>query len=130
MRFVRSSAVAGIPAIVFLICSGCTMAGTKDANVSQWKHYSNEESGFQLIYPVGWEVIDEGFYKTHYGLTIKRIGGEQDSNDWIRVNSPQFSEEDGMCATVSDQQICTYSKDSAVIDILHAISASFVSRHE
>ncbi len=103
-------------------CSGLQAAGDQDA---EWKTFRSRESRFVFLYPPDWQVIDEGFYKTNYGITMYRLGKEEDSNDWIRINSPQFMEEDGRCASISDQQICTYSSDPQILAIFDRVTESF-----
>lgn len=115
--------------ITFFLIIGYACAGQagEDA-VAAWQSYSNEENHFTFSYPRGWEVIDEGFYKTTYGLTIQRIGGSEDSNNWIRINSPQFQEEDGKCIEVDMQRICTYSKEADVLGIMERLATSFMRK--
>ena len=107
------------------ICSACIFVADNDTYISTWKRYANEENHFRFNYPNDWEVIDDGFYKTHYGVTIQKINQREDSDSWIRINSPQFSMENGRCIAVNDQQICTYSNDEIVIDIFQKIATSF-----
>ena len=96
-----------------------------DSDTDIWLSYSNDENKFTFKYPREWEVIDEGFYKTAYALTIKKTGGDEDSDNWIRINSPQFQAEDGKCIECNNQFICTYSKDANVIAIFKRVAASF-----
>jgi len=96
-----------------------------DTNAQGWQTYSDAENKFIFKYPKGWEVIDEGFYKTVYGLTIQKTSEKENSDNWIRINSPQFQEEDGNCIDVGNQIICTYSKDADVIEIFKKIAHSF-----
>ncbi|HDR16204.1 MAG TPA: hypothetical protein ENN79_12100 [Desulfobacteraceae bacterium] len=112
-------------AVITFICSSCIKFGEDNADIIKWNMYTNEENHFFFEYPKDWEVIDNGLYKTHYGLTIQRIGKCDDSDDWIRINSPQFTVKDGKCITINDQHICTYSNDASVLDIFDKIAASF-----
>lgn len=112
--------------IVFVICGYATAREIgDDADTANWQSYSNAENKFSFKYPKDWEVIDDGFYKTAFGLTIQKIGGSEDSDNWIRINSPQFQEEDGTCTEVNKQFICTYSHDADVLSIFKRIAASF-----
>ncbi len=99
-------------------------------DTSDWLSYSNTENNFTFKYPKDWEVIDEGVYKTAYGLTLQKIGKSENSDHWIRINSPQFTEEDGKCITVDAQQICTYSKDMNILNIFKKVSDSFKFKHQ
>lgn len=130
MRWNKKFFAACIVTAMTFVCSPCIGAADNNTDVPAWNWYANEENHFSFAYPKDWEVIDEGFYKTHYGLTIQRIGRHEDADNCIRINSPQFSVEDGRCITVDDQQICTYSKDAAVIDIFRKITAGFSFEQE
>jgi hypothetical protein len=129
MNSQRRSYILGLILIYFLVSAVCGSAEASkigdDIDTANWQSYSNAESKFSFKYPKDWEVIDEGFYKTSFGLTIQRIGGSEDSDNWIRINSPQFQEEDGKCIEVDKQFICTYSKDANVLDIFKRVAASF-----
>lgn len=104
---------------------------TNNTDVADWLSYSNSENNFTFKYPKDWEVIDEGFYKTAYGLTLQKIGKSVNSDNWIRINSPQFTEEgEGKCMAVDAQKICTYSKDVNILNIFQKVSASFKLRHQ
>jgi len=112
--------------LVFVVCgSGTARTIGDDSDTVNWQSYSNAENKFTFKYPKDWEVIDEGFYKTAFGLTIQKIGGSEDSDKWIRINSPQFQEEDGKCIEVDKQLICTYSNDANVQEIFKRVAASF-----
>ena len=121
--------VNGLILIYFLAFIVCGSAAARnigdDADIANWQSYSNAENKFSFKYPKDWEVIDEGFYKTGFGLTIQKISGSEDSDNWIRINSPQFQEEDGQCVEVNKQLICTYSHDADILDIFKSVAASF-----
>ena len=129
MICLRRSFMPGLIMIFFLVSVVCGYAAERkivaDADTANWHSYSGAESNFIFKYPKNWEVIDDGFYKTAYALTIQKIGGDEDSDNWIRINAPQFQEEDGTCIVVDTQQICTYSKDAEVLNIFKKIAASF-----
>ena len=115
---------------VFIITgSACAEKVGGENDISDWQSYSNVESGFTFQYPTDWEVVDDGFYKTAYVVTIQKIGGSEDSNNWIRINSPQFMEENGQCLEADGQQICTYSTDANVLNIYHRVAAGFKLEH-
>lgn len=128
----RRSHLSGLILVYFLVFAVCGSAAASkngdDADTANWLRYSNAENKFTFKYPEGWEVIDEGFYKTAFGLTIQKIGESEDSDNWIRINSPQFQEEDGKCLEVDQQLICTYSNDANVLDIFKRVAASFKRR--
>jgi hypothetical protein len=130
MRYSKKIFVLCLVAATTFICAACAGVADKYAKTSGWNSYADDVNHFRFSYPKDWEVIDEGFYKTHYGLTIQRIGREEDSNNWIRINSPQFSVEDGRCCEVDEQQICTYSQNATVIEIFENIVASFQRERE
>ena len=112
--------------IVFVVSGSATARKIgDDSDTANWQSYSNTENKFTFKYPKDWEVIDEGFYKTAYGITIRKLSGSEDSDNWIRINSPQFQEEDGKCIEVNKQLICTYSKDADVLYIFKRVVASF-----
>jgi hypothetical protein len=90
-----------------------------------WQNYFNPSNSFAFKYPKDWEITDDGFYKTAYVITIQKIGDGENSNDWIRINSPQFQKEYGRCIEVDNQKICTYSSDADVLEIFEMIAASF-----
>ncbi|MDU9047618.1 MAG: hypothetical protein Q3M30_02130 [Candidatus Electrothrix sp. Rat3] len=107
-----------------------------DKNPAAWQEYNNPKSGFLFTYPTEWELIDDFLYQTAGALSagtgegmwtinLQQIGKEEDSANWIRINPRQFQDEDGTCMTVSQQQICTYSRDAGVLAILKKIAASF-----
>ena len=109
-----------------VICGSAWAGEVGDgSDLSTWRDYSNTESGFTFKYPKDWEAVDEGFYKTAYGVTLQKTGGGEDSNNWIRINSPQFMEQDGTCLEADRQRICTYSKDPDVLNIFEEVAASF-----
>jgi hypothetical protein len=110
---------------IFIVGTASAGETGSSGDMSNWNSYSDAESGFSFMYPKDWEVIYEGFYKTSYGATIQKIGGNKDSNNWIRINSPQFQISDGKCIEVDNQRICTYSKDADVLDIFERLAASF-----
>ena len=118
----------GLVSIFFFIFIFGYANAEEDAGIADWQAYSNAENRFTFSYPKDWEVIDEGFYKTAYSLTIQRIAGSEDANNWIRINSPQFQEEDGKCIEVELQRICTYSQDAEVLDIMERLAAGFKLR--
>ncbi len=121
-----------IVALIYFTTLGSACVEATDNNNSQnsgWQNYYDADSGFVFIYPNGWEVVDDFFYKTHYVATIQRIGGSKDPINWIRVNSPQFMENDGRCIEVDMQSLCTYSKDEAVLEIFEKFAASFKCEH-
>ena len=90
-----------------------------------WQNYFNPQNNFAFKYPKDWEITDDGFYKTAYVITMQKIGDDENSNDWIRINSPQFQEEYGRCIEVYNQKICTYSSDTDVLEIFEMVAASF-----
>ncbi len=90
-----------------------------------WQSYFNAQNNFAFKYPKDWEITDDGFYKTAYVITLQKIGESENSNDWIRINSPQFQEEYGKCIEVNSQKICTYSSDADVLEIFDRLVASF-----
>lgn len=101
----------GLIAIVFSIFVAVGSATAKNvgdgANATDWEIYSNPGSNFTFKYPKGWEITDDFHYKTHWSVNLQRIGGDDDSENWIRVNSPQFQEEDGVCIQIDQESICT-----------------------
>ncbi len=109
----------------FLFIGTACASKVGDDDIADWLIYFNAESGFTFNYPADWEVVDDGFYKTAYVATLQKIGGSEDSNNWIRINSPQFMEEDGKCLEADNQRICTYSKDTDVLNIFEKVAASF-----
>ena len=79
---------------------------------------------------------DEGFYITaggamanQWSVTLQTIGGDEDPNNWIRINPRQFDESDGICTKVGEENICTYSTDQEVLDILNKILAGFILKN-
>ena len=80
-----------------------------------------------------WEIADDDFYETAGGaianqrsVTLQTIGGDKDSDNWIRINQRQFDDSDGICREVGEEKICTYSTDPDVLDILNKIVFSFI----
>jgi hypothetical protein len=90
-----------------------------------WQSYFSPQNSFVFKYPKDWEITDDGFYKTAYMITIQKIGDSDNSNDWIRINSPQFQEQYGRCIEAYNQKICTYSSDEDVLEIFEMVAASF-----
>jgi hypothetical protein len=105
--------------------AGKSGAGKNDGDMADWQNYSNPESHFTFQYPRDWEITDDFFYKTLWSVTLQKIGGAADSENWIRVNSPQFQEEDGVCVQIGEERLCTYSRDADVLKIFKGVAASF-----
>lgn len=111
----------------------------KNEESSKWQEYNNQESGFIFTYPKDWEITDDFFYQSAgaqsagaagkdegmWTIILQQIGKNDDSNNWIRINSPQFQELDGTCIIISQQNICTYSRDAGVLELLRKIADSF-----
>jgi hypothetical protein len=106
----------------------------KDKESAAWQEYNNPESGFLFTYPTGWKITDDFFYQSAgaagtdegvWTIILQQIGKDDDSNNWIRINSPQFQKLDGTCITISQQDICTYSREISVLEVLKRIAASF-----
>jgi hypothetical protein len=117
---------------VFLVAGGATAAeNSKNANTAHWEKYSHKEANFTFRYPKGWEIIDDDFYETAGGaiatqrsVNLQKIGDEEADN-WIRINPRQFDESDGKCVTKGKDSLCTYSKDAEVLTVFKKIVASF-----
>jgi len=94
---------------------------------TDWQTYSNPKANFTFKYPNDWEIIEDYFYETAAGskaknptIVLQKIG-DDDSNNWIRINQRQFNCECGKCAGIFG----TYSKDSEVLNIFDRIVESF-----
>jgi hypothetical protein len=122
----------GLLAIICLclVTIGPVAAGEieKHADIAGWQTYSNAESNLTFKYPKDWETADEGFYVTaggsvanQWSVRLQKIEGDEDSNDWIRINPRQFDESDGICTKVGEESICTYSTDQDVLNIFNII---------
>lgn len=107
-----------------------------DKNSAARQEYNNPKSGFLFTYPTDWELIDDFLYQTPgavsagtgegmWTINLQQIGKKEDSVNWIRINPRQFQDEAGTCMTISQQQICTYSRDAGVLGILKKIATSF-----
>jgi hypothetical protein len=94
-------------------------------NTANWQTYSNPRSNFTFTYPKGWEITDDFFYKTHWSVNLQKVVEEKGSNNWIRINSPQFQDEDETCTKVGKEHICTYSRDPDVLEIYKKLTVSF-----
>ncbi len=119
----------GLLPLIFLVFVAVGSAPAKKAgdagDTAHWLTYSNPKSNFTFMYPKGWEITDDFFYKTHWSVNIQKIGGDEDSDNWIRINSPQFQEEDGICVKVGEERICTYGRDPDVLEIFKKVAAGF-----
>ncbi len=119
----------GLVPVIFLVFFAIGSASAKKAgdadDTAPWLTYSNPKSNFTFMYPRGWEITDDFFYKTHWSVNIQQIGGDKDSDNWIRINSPQFQEEDGVCVKVGEETICTYARAPDVLEIFKKVAAGF-----
>ncbi|MDP3479839.1 MAG: hypothetical protein Q8R88_08710 [Desulfoprunum sp.] len=127
----------GLIAIISLIivAIGPAAAGEigKHNDLASWQTYANTDANFTFRYPKDWEIADDDFYETAGGaianqrsVTLQTIGGDKDSDNWIRINQRQFDDSDGICKEVGEEKICTYSTDPDVLDILNKIVSSFI----
>ena len=102
----------------------------KDETVN-WRVYSSSETNFTFRYPENWEIIDDYFYETAAGIkseqrtVILQKIGDEDSNNWIRINPIQFQYHIGKCIETNGNTIGTYSKDSEVLEVFDNIVTSF-----
>jgi len=95
---------------------------------SNWKAYSGSLS---FSYPPDWEVTEDFVYETAGGatadvpsITLAKIG-DDDSNNWIRINPRQFQTEYGTCLDAGAHTVCTYSADPGVVDLMGRIVSTF-----
>ena len=120
--------VAILTVWISLVPAACFSSETKtdvNAKTVSWHSYSNPKVNFTFKYPNDWEITDDFFYKTSWTINLQRKGADADSDNWIRINPPQFQDEDGVCKQVGEEEICTYSKDAAVLEIFKKVAASF-----
>ena len=99
---------------------------------SNWQTYTSG-SGHPLSfrYPPGWEILEDFIYETAGGakgslpmITLGKIGTD-DSNDWIRINPRQFQTEYGTCLVWGGHNICTYSSNPDITDLMERIVSTF-----
>jgi hypothetical protein len=101
--------------------------------ITNWKTYENPEVNFTFKYPLDWEITDDYFYETAGGVKAKqrtvilREKGDENSNDWIRINPRQFQCSLGKCEGVYDNTIATYSQNSGIINVFNQILSTFRS---
>jgi len=95
-----------------------------------WQTFEASERGIRFEYPHDWAVLQDVDLETAAGvegdlMVILGQVGNDDSNDWIRLNPRQFQREHGTCRDRDGHSICTYSDDPAVVDVLDQIVATF-----
>ncbi|MBN1880737.1 MAG: hypothetical protein JW885_01075 [Deltaproteobacteria bacterium] len=98
---------------------------------ASWRTYTSSDSSLTFRYPPDWEIISDFVYETAGGaaadvpsIELGKIGNEN-SNDWIRINPRQFQTEYGTCLEAGKHTVCTYSSDPAVVSIMELIVSSF-----
>ena len=105
----------------------------KDETAS-WQIYRNEELGVEFQHPQDWKIIQDAFYETAGGIRaevptviLSQENNEDDSTNWIRINPRQFQTSAGTCLeiAINFNSMCTYSKDSRVLDILKQTLSTF-----
>lgn len=73
-----------------------TTTVTSDMNTSEWKTYRNEELGFQIEYPIVWEITEENIdsrFNPGQRITIKNTHqGDREIIISITGNSPVIPE--------------------------------------
>jgi hypothetical protein len=102
-----------------------------ESEIITWNVYANPEADFTFKYPSNWEVIEDYYYESASGMKAKvrtvtlREKGDEDSNNWIRINPRQFMRRFGLCKTVDGNEICTYSENLEVLKIFNEIMETF-----
>jgi hypothetical protein len=103
----------------------------QDTSIEGWQTYSNLETDLTFKYPKNWEIIEDYFYETAGGIksenrtVILQKIGDNDSNNWIRINPRQFQCSAGICLNTDNNIFATYSKEPEIQDIFNQILSTF-----
>lgn len=119
-----------IVGVAFWFCPEKEIVPPQD-ETADWKTYSNPEVNFTLKYPKDWEITGDYFYETATGIksekrtVVLQKVGNQDSNNWIRINPRQFQCNPGKCIDIDGNTIATYSKEPEIQDIFNQMLSTF-----
>lgn len=113
---------------------------------ADWKYFWDPVSGVKFRYPPDWDIDVETGIAVSAGSTAAEIQNKDKtirvtlfqpnknddtaSNSWIRINPTRVTDmmqSEGTCVCVNGNNLCTYSNDEEIIDILYRIAESFFS---